>query len=224
MDDRITIVVDDITTLYASAIVNAAKPSLLGGGGVDGAIHSAAGPELLRECETLGGCLTGEAKMTSGYNLPAMRVIHTPGPVWEGGGGKMEDTLLASCYRESLILASDDVLYTIAFPAISTGIYGFPADRAAAIAVDTVISFLRENYFPRQVVFCCFDEESAARHRLAYAVARAKLSNIRHDDMIGDDYTGQADDETPILPCPSCGERGGYPDGGCIKCGADEPI
>src|ERR1051325_8893588 len=153
------ILVADITTLGVDAIVNAANRSLLGGGGVDGAIHRAAGPELLAECRALGGCETGSAKITRGYRLPAKHVIHAGGPVWHGGGSN-EDELLASCYRTALDLAAASNLASIAFPAISTGIYSFPADRAARIAVGTVASELAAA--PRSikhVVFCCFSED-----------------------------------------------------------------
>ena len=157
--------VADITTLAVDAIVNAANRSLLGGGGVDGAIHRAAGPDLLVECRTLGGCDTGSAKITRGYKLKAKHVIHAVGPVWDGGD-KGEDDLLASCYRTALALAAEHRLTSIAYPAISTGIYRFPLDRAARIAVGTVASEIAAA--PRgltQVVFCCFSEESAIHHR-----------------------------------------------------------
>jgi O-acetyl-ADP-ribose deacetylase (regulator of RNase III) len=166
MTERIAVIEADITTLDVEAIVNAANESLLGGGGVDGAIHRAAGPDLLAECRTLGGCRTGEAKMTRGYRLKARHVIHTVGPVWQGGGHD-EDALLASCYRRSLEIAKAAGLRSIAFPAISTGIYRFPAERAAGIAVATVRAFLAENAVPEKVIFCCFGQSSAELHRAA---------------------------------------------------------
>jgi O-acetyl-ADP-ribose deacetylase (regulator of RNase III) len=165
---RLKIVVADITTLDVDAVVNAANESLLGGGGVDGAIHRAAGPELLAECRTLGGCATGAAKTTRGYRLQARHVIHAVGPVWRGGGAN-EEQLLASCYRTALTLASEHGLRSIAFPAISTGVYGFPADRAARIAVGTVAEELAAD--PRgiePVIFCCFSEASAEHHADAF--------------------------------------------------------
>lgn len=165
---RLEVVVADITTLAVDAIVNAANTSLLGGGGVDGAIHRAAGRELLKECETLGGCATGSAKITRGYRLPAKHVIHAVGPVW-GGGQRGEDDLLAGCYRTALNLAAEHRLHSIACPAISTGVYRFPADRAARIVVGTVVSELSAD--PRgitQVVFCCFCDDSAKHHIHAF--------------------------------------------------------
>jgi O-acetyl-ADP-ribose deacetylase (regulator of RNase III) len=166
---RLDIVVADITTLDVAAIVNAANRSLLGGGGVDGAIHRAAGPELLKECETLGGCDTGSAKITRGYRLKARHVIHAVGPVWHGGGAD-EEALLAGCYRTALDLAAAHRVSSLAYPAISTGIYRFPADLAARIAVGTVTSEIAAR--PRgiaRVVFCCFAPDSAEHHQTALA-------------------------------------------------------
>jgi O-acetyl-ADP-ribose deacetylase (regulator of RNase III) len=166
---RLEICIGDITSLALDAIVNAANRTLLGGGGVDGAIHRAAGPELLAECETLGGCATGAAKITRGYRLPAKHVIHAVGPVWNGGGDG-EDDLLASCYRSALHLAAGQRLASIAFPAISTGIYRFPPDRAARIAVGTVVSELAAS--PRglsRIVFCCFAPAATDHYVAAFA-------------------------------------------------------
>jgi len=164
--DRIRLESGDITRLSVDAIVNAANASLLGGGGVDGAIHRAAGPELLAECRTIGGCPPGEARLTRGYRLPAGHVIHTVGPVWRGGNSGERD-ILVSCYRSCLAIARDRRFGAIAFPAIATGIYGFPRDEAARIAVAAMRTHLAESEMPQRVIFVCFDEATLGAYRLA---------------------------------------------------------
>ncbi len=165
---RLEVIVADITSLSVDAIVNAANTSLLGGGGVDGAIHRAAGPELLAECRTLQGCATGDAKITGAYRLPARHVIHAVGPVWNGGN-RGEEEALASCYARAIELCQTNGLASVAFPAISTGVYRFPADRAARIAVSTAVETLAGAPVVERVIFCCFSNESAALHAQAMA-------------------------------------------------------
>ena len=168
LNGRISLWTGDITSLSVTAIANAANETLLGGGGVDGAIHAAAGAALLRECETLNGCETGGCKMTRGYDLPATHVLHCVGPVWRGGTAG-EPELLASCYRNALEIAETEQMETVAFPAISTGVYGYPADQAAHIAVETVSAHLQSSEFPRGVVLVAFSDQDAGP--LAHAMA-----------------------------------------------------
>lgn len=168
---RIQILEGDITGQQVDGIVNAANNSLLGGGGVDGAIHRAAGPALLEECRKLKGCDTGQAKITSGHGLPASHVIHTVGPIWRGGSNR-EDQFLADCYRNSLRLARQHAMKTIAFPSISTGAYGFPVDRAAVIAVREISQFLRTNAVPEEVRIVCFDRRTYDSYQKAFRSAQ----------------------------------------------------
>jgi O-acetyl-ADP-ribose deacetylase len=163
---RVSLLEGDITTVQVDAIVNAANTSLLGGGGVDGAIHRAAGPELLAECRSLGGCPTGEARITAGYGLSAKHVIHTVGPIWEGGD-RGEPELLACCYRNSLALATKHELRNIAFPAISCGIYGYPIEDACQIAVHETLAYLDKNQLPESVIFVCFGRDIYDAYQVA---------------------------------------------------------
>jgi O-acetyl-ADP-ribose deacetylase (regulator of RNase III) len=162
--NRVELIKGDITTLNVDAIVNAANNSLLGGGGVDGAIHRAAGPDLLIECEKLKGCETGKSKITGGYRLKAKYIIHTVGPVWYGGY-RDETQLLASCYQTSLVLAKEKKIKTLAFPGVSTGIYGFPKDLAALIALNETKRFLNKNSYPEKVIFVTYDDNSYEIYR-----------------------------------------------------------
>ena len=168
MKDRIQVIQGDITRQICDAIVNAANTSLLGGGGVDGAIHRAAGPDLLAECRTLHGCETGKAKITKGYRLPARYVIHTPGPIWHGGD-RNEPALLASCYRSCLVLAEANGCRTVCFPYIRTGVYHFPLNQAAGIAIETIAAFLASHAAPAQVTMVCFDSRTKAAYDQALA-------------------------------------------------------
>ena len=173
METRIEIIIDDITKQNVDAIVNAANNALLGGGGVDGAIHNAAGNELLAECRTLNGCETGQAKITKGYKLPAKYIIHTVGPIWSGGQNN-ENELLANCYKNCLKLAVENNIKTIAFPSISTGIYGFPIENASEIALNEILSFLKENKMIELVKIVCFGQN-------AYNIYNKKYSELNNN-------------------------------------------
>jgi O-acetyl-ADP-ribose deacetylase (regulator of RNase III) len=164
MKNRLELLKGDITTLDVDAIVNAANNSLLGGGGVDGAIHNAAGPDLLIECEKLNGCETGKSKITGGYRLKAKYIIHTVGPVWHGGY-RDETQLLASCYQTCLVLGKEKKIKTLAFPGVSTGVYGFPKDLAALIALNETKRFLNKNSYPEKVIFVTYDDDSYEIYR-----------------------------------------------------------
>ena len=176
--DRFSIVVGDITKSDAEAIVNAANPTLLGGGGVDGAIHAAAGPELLAECRTLGGCEPGQAKLTRGYRLRARYILHTPGPVWQGGGMR-EPAILASCYRSCLTLAVEHGIRTLDFSSISTGIYGYPLPLAATVALRTIMAFLADHPLPERVRMVCHSEAAAAVYRQTWNLWYAEEKDQR---------------------------------------------
>lgn len=176
--DRFSIVVSDITKSDAEAIVNAANPTLLGGGGVDGAIHAAAGPELLAECRTLGGCEPGQAKLTRGYRLRARYILHTPGPVWQGGGVG-EPAILASCYRSCLTLAANHGIRTLDFSSISTGIYGYPLPLAATVALRTIMAFLADHPLPERVRMVCHSEAAAAVYRQTWNLWYAEEKDQR---------------------------------------------
>ena len=186
--NRFSILVGDITRSDAEAIVNAANTSLLGGSGVDGAIHRAAGPELLAECRTLGGCETGQAKLTRGYRLPAAYVLHTPGPIWRGGTAG-EAALLASCYRSCLMLAEERGIESVDFPSISTGVYGYPMAQAASVALKAIMDFLREHDRPRRVRMVCHTEEAAEIYRQTYNLwyAGKKADRLRPSAPGGED-------------------------------------
>lgn len=175
LNNRIKLIQDDITKLNVDAIVNAANGRLAGGGGVDGAIHRAAGSELSEACQKLVGCPTGSSKITPGFKLPAKYIIHTVGPVWRGGNSN-ENQLLASCYKASLDIAAQNNIKSIAFPNISTGIYGFPKQEAANIAINTVSSFLIENQLPKQVFFVCFDEQNYNLYK--------EILGLKNDDTL----------------------------------------